>query len=68
MHKIWVTEGQRHFASCVLLERLGQVEALLHVVVSWTLGINVSDAAVASVYSAVLLQSLDKKRTEKQGK
>jgi len=43
---------------CVLLERLGQVEALLHVVVVGRRGVHVSDAAVASFYFTVLLQSL----------
>lgn len=49
------------FALRILLERLRQVEALLHVIVAWTLGVNVSDAAVASIDSAVLLQSLDRR-------
>lgn len=42
----------------VLLERLGQIEALLHVVVVGGGGVDVPDAAVASVHPTVLLQSL----------
>lgn len=61
----WVTKGQGLFTFHVLLERLGQVEALLHIVVTWTLGVNVSDAAVTSVYSAVLLQSLGKREEQR---
>lgn len=46
----------------VLLERLGQVEALLHVVVVWRWSVDISDAAVASVDSTVLLQGLNERR------
>lgn len=52
----------------ILLERLCQVEALLHIIVGRTLGVNVSDAAVTSVYSAVLLQSLDKTKERRRRK
>lgn len=57
----WVSGGQGRFSFRILLERLGQVEALLYVIVAWTLGVNVPDAAVTSIYSAVLLQSLEER-------
>lgn len=57
---------ERVFSLCVLLERLGQVEALLHVVVVGTLSVDVSDAAVASFYSTVLLQRLTEGQEERK--
>lgn len=42
----------------VLLERLSQVEALLHVVVVGSGSVDVPNAAVASLHFTVLLQSL----------
>lgn len=42
----------------VLLERLSQVEALLHVVVVGGGGVDVSNAAVPPLHFTVLLQSL----------
>lgn len=53
---VWV---YREVQLCVLLECLGQVEALLHVVVVGSRSVDVSDAAVASFYFTVLLQSLN---------
>lgn len=46
------------FAACVLLERLCQIEALLHVVVAGSRGVDIPDAAVASLHFTVLLQGL----------
>lgn len=42
----------------VLLERLSQVEALLHVVVVGSGSVDVPNAAVASLHFTVLLQGL----------
>lgn len=56
MKGVWV---YREVQLCVLLECLGQVEALLHVVVVGSRSVDVSDAAVASFYFTVLLQSLN---------
>lgn len=53
--------GPQTFPCVVLLECLCQVEALLYVIVVGTRGVDVSDAAVASFYFTVLLQSLQKK-------
>lgn len=52
---VWV---YREVQLCVLLECLGQVEALLHVVMVGSWSVDVSDATVASFYFTVLLQSL----------
>lgn len=48
----------------VLLERLGQIEALLHVVVVGGGGVDVPDAAVASLHFTMLLQSLKERERE----
>lgn len=48
---------------CVLLECLGQVEALLYVVVVGSRSVDVSDAAVACFHFAVLLQGLSEGHT-----
>lgn len=52
------------FRTGVLLERLGQIEALLHVVVVGGGGVDVPDAAVASLHFTMLLQSLKERERE----
>lgn len=49
----------------VLLECLGQIEALLHVIVVGGGGVDVPDAAVASLHFTVLLQSLKERERER---
>lgn len=63
-HKGTEVKGVRvkMFSLCVLLECLGQVEALLYIVVVGSWRVDVSDAAVASFYFTMLLQGLNEER------
>lgn len=62
----WLIEGINQTISADSLERLGQEEALLHVIVGWVGWVDIFDPGETAAHPAVLVDGLEQERRRRK--